>query len=546
MKRILLILYSLVSVLTLTAQKSDKTAYSYLRGVECYEEGNYADAGDYFLQALKENEENGYAYCYIGLLASNNGYNGVALSSYARALKYIPSQDREFLAFLHRHRADAYWAIDDTLKTMQEVEQAVKLDPKKAEYVFIHGMLQWNCKNLDAAKQDMLRALALDSTYALFYFYLPDVALAQKDWNEALRLATKGVQADSANYSAYCVRSKANYHLGNIRQAARDLALAMHFYDGCYSDALAFGDTLAKKNYTLVNEAVEEVCKQYGGESKLLLLLETMAGGTNRFQSAQNYSLKILKQDSDPLSQFNYAYTFLTIGDYEGALREMEKSWQADSTYDENARQYGQVLQSLGRYNESLAFYHRAIANEPNGMEGYYQRAFSYLYLGNLDAALDDALHAVTIAEKNVYANFLTGCIYSMKGEMQAAEKYLLYTANNDTIASESQTRALALCYLGRYDEAKAWTEVCLREVNKQVACGEMAQRNVQPYYYAACVYALCGDTQTALRYLRQAFEDGYRCFAALRADPDLKALRALPEFDQLIEEYKQKPAHWE
>ena len=54
-------------------------------------------------------------------------------------------------------------------------------------------------------------------------------------------------------------------------------------------------------------------------------------------------------------------------------------------------------------------------------------------------------------------------------------------------------------------------------------------------FYEDCCAYALEGDSQKALEALREAFTAGYSDFDHAEADPDLKSLRALPEFTSLI-----------
>jgi tetratricopeptide (TPR) repeat protein len=57
----------------------------------------------------------------------------------------------------------------------------------------------------------------------------------------------------------------------------------------------------------------------------------------------------------------------------------------------------------------------------------------------------------------------------------------------------------------------------------------------VDPYYNLACLYAIQGDTKRGLEYLRKAVSlDGSVREWAL-TDSDLKALRGLPEFEEVV-----------
>jgi clan AA aspartic protease (TIGR02281 family) len=70
----------------------------------------------------------------------------------------------------------------------------------------------------------------------------------------------------------------------------------------------------------------------------------------------------------------------------------------------------------------------------------------------------------------------------------------------------------------------------------------ENAPNDKGNYYDQACLYARMGKLQESIAALRTAFEKGYRTFAHIEADDDLDAIREMPEFKSLIEEYKAKP----
>lgn len=77
-----------------------------------------------------------------------------------------------------------------------------------------------------------------------------------------------------------------------------------------------------------------------------------------------------------------------------------------------------------------------------------------------------------------------------------------------------------------RYDEALDFYKKSL----------EANPGNRDAYYNTACVYALKGEPEQALRYLKIAVLNGYISLETLSGDPDLKSLRDLPEFKRLQE----------
>jgi tetratricopeptide (TPR) repeat protein len=69
-------------------------------------------------------------------------------------------------------------------------------------------------------------------------------------------------------------------------------------------------------------------------------------------------------------------------------------------------------------------------------------------------------------------------------------------------------------------------------------------ERALRPYghfhhaeYDIACIHALLGDAEQALRWLRAAAKDGFPCRPQFESDPWLAGLRGQPEFESLLAE---------
>lgn len=87
------------------------------------------------------------------------------------------------------------------------------------------------------------------------------------------------------------------------------------------------------------------------------------------------------------------------------------------------------------------------------------------------------------------------------------------------------------MLFVGKNDEAIAW-------VDSMVA---LAPDDKGVYYEKACVLSLMGRTTEAIDALKTAFEKGYRDFNRVANNRDLDAIKSLPAYTKLIEEYKQK-----
>jgi len=61
--------------------------------------------------------------------------------------------------------------------------------------------------------------------------------------------------------------------------------------------------------------------------------------------------------------------------------------------------------------------------------------------------------------------------------------------------------------------------------------------------YYAACVYALAGDSSEAVKWLKETAATGFPNYPLFARDPFLDRIRKSPEFMQFMAEQK---AQWD
>ena len=60
-------------------------------------------------------------------------------------------------------------------------------------------------------------------------------------------------------------------------------------------------------------------------------------------------------------------------------------------------------------------------------------------------------------------------------------------------------------------------------------------------YYQIACVYAVLGETDTAMAWLERSVDTGFACWPFFRLDPHLEGLREKPEFIRLTADLEHK-----
>ncbi len=96
---------------------------------------------------------------------------------------------------------------------------------------------------------------------------------------------------------------------------------------------------------------------------------------------------------------------------------------------------------------------------------------------------------------------------------------------NNPSYLQALMSLAESYTAKGRYEKGL--------EMDKRLA--KLRPKDPLIHYNLACSFALTGQKENALRSLQHAVELGYRDFAYLKKDPDLKSLHEDPVFKELF-----------
>ena len=139
-------------------------------------------------------------------------------------------------------------------------------------------------------------------------------------------------------------------------------------------------------------------------------------------------------------------------------------------------------------------------------------------------ATLNNAL-----LEDYPYLYLMRGDLLLQKGNKKEAEADFEAVIQKDTIADGGSCRQYALLSLGRDKDAEEWMERII----------ESDPDDAGNYYDKACLLSRMGKLNESIAALRTAFEKGYRSFSHIRLDDDMDAVRDLPEFKALVEEYE-------
>ncbi|MBW4575331.1 MAG: tetratricopeptide repeat protein [Aphanothece sp. CMT-3BRIN-NPC111] len=260
---------------------------------------------------------------------------------------------------------------------------------------------------------------------------------------------------------------------------------------------------------------------------------------------------------------FEVANWLYQLGRYEEVLASYDKALAIKDDDPVAWNNRGSALANLGRDEEALASYDKALAIKDDDPKAWYNRGTALANLGRDEEALASYDKALAIKDDNPKAwnnrgNVLTNL--SRDEEALASYDKALKIKPDDPHAWSM--RGLVLSRLGRYGEALANHGEALKLQPKfplwwanrgivlaRAGCYEEALAScdkaleLQPqdesgYYGKACCYALQDDSYMAIENLQQAINlNPHRCQMEAKINSDFDSLRVDKRFQALMQE---------
>jgi tetratricopeptide (TPR) repeat protein len=220
----------------------------------------------------------------------------------------------------------------------------------------------------------------------------------------------------------------------------------------------------------------------------------------------------------------------LAVEDRPGAVRGQNTQPPEPATEDETAR-----LTAPPRDEEELEEIELGLERYRRVVEINPQNAHAWDTLGNLYKSAgryEEAIHAYQQAIENdsskaLYHHHLA-LVFASEGRMEDAIDSL-----QQVIAIEPD-HSLAHAALGGYYRKMGLEELARKHVGKAMKSIFDSENE----YNRACLAAICGDTDQALRLLRVALQNKQTYVDWILRDPDLDFIRQDPRFKQLISDY--------
>jgi adenylate cyclase len=230
---------------------------------------------------------------------------------------------------------------------------------------------------------------------------------------------------------------------------------------------------------------------------------------------------------------FLYMYWDGSKANLEGAETASRKALELDPDLAEAHASRGFALSLKREYPEAHKEFETAIRLNPNQYEAHYLYARACVQEGRLEDAVRHYEDAARVRPEDYQALLLMATPLNRLGrkdEVQTTMRRAIQVAERHLELTPDDGRALAL-------GASALVELGDRERGLEWARRAQA---VDPddsgiLYNVACVYALAGEAEEALRGLSQAIQNGFGHKEWLEADSDFDPIREDPRFQALL-----------
>lgn len=511
--------------------------YSYLRGVDAYQQQNYEDAADWFNKELSEHPDNGYAYGYLSLIHYYNGEYGQALSAIEKSIAKLPKKNAAWRSSSYQHRGNIHLALNDTVAALEDYSTAIKVNPQDPDAFSVRGELYYQMGNYAASNEDYLRITDLDPGMTLGYMGLGRNAVEQEKWADAIANFSKVIKMAPEFSQAYAFRAEAELAAEDWSAAADDIIRSLDIDGNRKAINLLSNIPVAGERAMLIKLKIQMT----KNPTNILwpFYIGTLHNAKKRFAEAITFYKKANELDPGPYMLYRISDNYLQLGEYDKALDAIDQAIAMDENDDENIQQRANILSEMGRYEEALKDHDRYIERNPGIALGYLDRASDHLHLFQYEEAIDDyntAFVIIPMLEDSPYFLMRRGDAERLSGRSEEAaadyRRLIEIEAASDSTLKDARWTPFAYSGLGDKDKTLQYIPIILQQDTTDLS-GSL--------YDAACLYARIGQTEQAINYLREAFEKGYTDINHAKADYDFLPLHQLPEFHEIINTYSVK-----
>jgi len=438
---------------------------------------------------------------------------------------------------LYTQRGQYYVDIENYNQALKDYETAHKINSKYTDVLFDRANLYYTLKNYSASDNDWKDILKIEKDNMNAQIGLARNMIARGQTDDAIKELDRLERIEPTNPFIFAYRSDAYAKKEDYRSAIDDLI------DWCDYDDIdsAKADILAEYSgheltYALAKVSEKVVkAKDDNEKYKWLLLRNSLYTIHGMYKKAIEDYNAIETLTSNPNERFYFVRgnCYANLGEYDKAIADYNEGLKLGD--DKNLyNSKASVKRLKGDYKSAITNFSKVIELDPMNSNAYFNRGWTKELDKNYQGALKDYTTSIKIDNKVTYPYFFRGRLYLLQlNDFLSAKKDFQMALSLDTVIRiDGNCCQFALFYLGRSKEAIALQDSILEKYPTS-----------NNYFDATCLYSLLDRQSDAIKYLKLAFEKGYRSFYLMQDNIGLDNIRNTEEYKDLVEEWKNKAA---
>ena len=323
-------------------------------------------------------------------------------------------------------------------------EKKLSSSSPEALQAYTEGLAAWERFYYPEAKKAFEKATAVEPTFAMAWCRLAMVNAAAQNMPAA----------DSAMQKAI-----ANAHAVSRRERL----------------FISMWDRRLKYDNTGAAAAADSLLRFYPDEKEGYLFRGNMAEELNKdYDTAVRYYQKAVDADSgyaQAVMSLGYAYS--NLGDQQRAIEHMQRYIELAPDAADPRASYGDLLVRAGRYDDALTQYQKSLELKPDYWYSIAQIGNIYTTLGRLHAAEEQYHRSLELlppsAQLEASHSVADGVLNLKRGKWsEAADGFRKALAVDSVNNTAAYGLVNALAKMERFDEARAYITVILKELQKR------------------------------------------------------------------------------
>ncbi len=327
------------------------------------------------------------------------------------------------LAWAYNNRGAAYNAKSEHDRAIQDLDQAITLQPDYAEAYKNRGNAYADKGQYDRAIQNYNQAIRLKPDYAVAYRNRGTVYAEQSQYDRAIQDYDQAIRLKPDYADAYVDRGNAYNGKGQYDRAIQDFDQAIKLnpnYAGTYNNR---GNAYRGKG-------------QYD-------------------RAIQDYDQAIRLKPDFVLAYNNRGTVYAEQGQYDRAIQDYDQAIRLKPDYADVYVNRGNAYNGKGLYDRAIQDFDQAIRLKPNSDWAYNNRGNAYNGKGQYDRAIQDFGQAIKLNPNYAGAYDNRGNAYNGKGDYdRAIQDFDQAIKLNPNYAGTYNNRGNAYHGKGQYDRA--------------------------------------------------------------------------------------------